>query len=147
MQSAQAGEFSVCCFIDTGGWLSSATGRAPTPVGPGAAAASASAARRTCPEPLPLLPQATEHYYVIFQNPVTVANLPYLLGRAPAGSCVRWAPGAPTRVHLVPRPGAAAEDGRLLEPRTFVVPSTFVFHHANAVRPPPPPPTPSPTCQ
>lgn len=31
----------------------------------------------------------TEDYYVIFQNPVTVDNAPYLLGTAPAASCVR----------------------------------------------------------
>lgn len=89
----------------------------------------------------------TENYYVIFQNPVTVDNGPYLLGHLPAAACVRWVPGAPTLVHLVPR-AAAGEDGNTknfnvqnmeaaevdvtAQVRTFVAPPLFVFHHANA---------------
>lgn len=70
----------------------------------------------------------TENYYVIFQNPVTVDNAPYVLGQAAAAACVRWVPGKPTLVHLVPRPGAAAG----VTQRTFAAPPLFVFHHANA---------------
>lgn len=70
----------------------------------------------------------TASYYVVFQNPVTVDNAPYLLGAAPAASCVRWVPGTPTLVHLIPRPGAAPGTVG----RTFAAPPFFVFHHANA---------------
>lgn len=39
-------------------------------------------------------------------------NVPYVLGRAPAAACVRWVPGKPTLMHLVPRPGATDEQAR-----------------------------------
>jgi carotenoid cleavage dioxygenase-like enzyme len=65
---------------------------------------------------------------VVFQNPVFVDNAPYLLGQAPAAACVRDVRGAPTVVHLVPRPGAPPG----VEARSFLLPGFFVFHHANA---------------
>ncbi len=65
---------------------------------------------------------------MVFQNPVAVDNAPYLLGEAPAAACVRDVRGAPTAVHLVPRPGAPAS----VEARSFLLPGFFVFHHANA---------------
>lgn len=74
----------------------------------------------------------TQHYYVLFQNPVTVDNVPYVAGRAPAAACVRWVDCAPTLLHLVPRPGAADAQGRPLQPRTFTLPPLFIFHHCNA---------------
>jgi all-trans-8'-apo-beta-carotenal 15,15'-oxygenase len=70
----------------------------------------------------------TENYYVIFQNPVTVNNLPYMLGQYPAASCVRWIPGVATVVHLIPR-NISDQSRRVL---TFQAPPLFVFHHANA---------------
>lgn len=70
----------------------------------------------------------TENYYILFQNPVTVDNTPYLLGQAPAASCVRWVPNTPTLVHLIPRPSSAAH----ITYKTFTAPPLFVFHHANA---------------
>ncbi|PRW59430.1 Apocarotenoid-15,15 -oxygenase [Chlorella sorokiniana] len=74
----------------------------------------------------------TPNYYVVFQNPVTVDNLPYILGRAPAAACVRWVEGKPTLLHLIPRPGRTDAEGRPLEARTFTLPPLFIFHHANA---------------
>ena len=83
----------------------------------------------------------TENYYVIFQNPVTVDNAPYLLGQAPAASCVRWVPNTPTRVHLIPRPKHDTSNSTNSTTTTtisdddvvvFTAPPLFVFHHANA---------------
>lgn len=70
----------------------------------------------------------TENYYVVFQNPVTVNNLPYMLGQYPAASCVRWIPGVATVVHLIPR-NTSDQSRRVM---TFQAPPLFVFHHANA---------------
>ena len=69
----------------------------------------------------------TESYYIIFQNPVTVDNAPYVLGKSPAASCVRWVKGKPSIVHIIPRPGS-----NIKTTRTFEIPPSFVFHHANA---------------
>lgn len=74
----------------------------------------------------------TEHYYVVFQNPVTVDNAPYMLGSAPAASCVRWVDGVPTKVHLIPRADVDTAAAAEIEPRVFTAPPLFVFHHANA---------------
>jgi len=71
----------------------------------------------------------TESYYIIFQNPVTVDNAPYILGQAPAASCVCWVPGTPTVIHLIPRPHV---DEGIASTRSFAAPPMFVFHHANA---------------
>lgn len=71
----------------------------------------------------------TERYYVIFQNPVTVDNAPYILGQAPAASCVRWVPGTPTMIHLIPRRHV---EGIAPTACSFAAPPLFVFHHANA---------------
>lgn len=73
----------------------------------------------------------TDSYFILFQNPVVVDNLPYLLGLSPAAACVRWIPSKPTVIHLIPRPNASKE---ILERgfKTFNAPPTFVFHHANA---------------
>lgn len=70
----------------------------------------------------------TDNYYVIFQNPVTVNNVPYILGQHPAASCVRWVHGVATLVHLVPR-NSMDQSRKVL---TFQAPPLFVFHHANA---------------
>lgn len=69
----------------------------------------------------------TDHYYIIFKNPVTVDNVAYMSGSAPAASCVRWIDGKPTILYVIPRdPGSA----RPIEKLTL--PGLFVFHHANA---------------
>lgn len=67
----------------------------------------------------------TKNYYIIFKNPVTVDNATYMSGKAPAASCVRWQGDRPTIMYLVPRAASGV-------PRTFELPSSFVFHHANA---------------
>jgi len=103
----------------------------------------------------------TENYYIIFQNPVEVDNVPYLFGKAPAAACVRWTKNTPTLVHLIPRRtenavGAVGNEGPLTKSenpkgnppapeaqghavvdvtsrlRTFEAPGLFIFHHANA---------------
>ena len=88
----------------------------------------------------------TENYYIIFQNPVTVDNVPYVLGIAPAASCVRWVPGEATRVHIIPRPKpppplqenqktpatTTTQRKPPSEAMVFSAPPFFVFHHANA---------------
>jgi all-trans-8'-apo-beta-carotenal 15,15'-oxygenase len=58
-------------------------------------------------------------------------NASYIMGAAPAASCVRWVPGRPTIVHVVPRPSASPEI-RAAGSKTFTAPPLFVFHHANA---------------
>lgn len=82
----------------------------------------------------------TENYYGFFQNPVTVDNVPYISGVAPAAACVRWQAGQPTLLHLIPR-GENKEEGggtsstsnsSCRKNRVFKAPPLFIFHHANA---------------
>ncbi len=72
----------------------------------------------------------TENYYVIFQNPVTVENAPYMLGVAPAASCVRWVKDTPTYVHIIPRNSNSSSGND--DAMVFSAPPLFVFHHGNA---------------
>ncbi|KAL6761226.1 retinal pigment epithelial membrane protein-domain-containing protein [Haematococcus lacustris] len=51
----------------------------------------------------------TENYYILFQGPVETDQLPYLLGQTCAASTVRWKPGTPTSIYVIPRPGSQAE--------------------------------------
>lgn len=69
----------------------------------------------------------TKSYYIIFQNPVTVDNVPYILGKAPAASCVRWVSDTSTVLHLIPRDPSSSK-----KVQKFELPPAFVFHHANA---------------
>lgn len=63
-------------------------------------------------------------------NSVTVDNLPYILGQACAANCVRDLK-TPPKIHLIPRPGSAAE--KRGESATVVEGNTgFVYHHCNA---------------
>lgn len=55
----------------------------------------------------------TQHYYVIFRNPVGLALLPFLLGRKAAVHAVRWHPNKPLAAHLIPRPPTNQEPNRL----------------------------------
>jgi hypothetical protein len=55
----------------------------------------------------------------------------WIMGLSCAVSCMHWLPGTPTYIHVVPRPGSAAER-RGERPRVFDAPPAFVFHHANA---------------
>lgn len=71
----------------------------------------------------------TENYYIVFQNPVTVDNIPYILGMAPAASCVRYVQDTPAYLHLIPRQNGSDATARC---RAFPVPPSFVFHHINA---------------
>ena len=48
----------------------------------------------------------TQHYYVIFRNPVTLSLLPFLLGQKGAVHSVHWDPNQTLAAHLIPRPPA-----------------------------------------
>lgn len=83
----------------------------------------------------------TENYYGFFQNPVTVENIPYISGVAPAAACVRWQAGQPTLLHLIHRGGDDEIDEgvtstspitNIRKSRVFKAPPLFIFHHANA---------------
>lgn len=66
----------------------------------------------------------TPHYAIVFQNPVRLNPLPYLLGLRGAAQCIQFNANEPTRIWLLPRAGGA--------PQQFTMPACFVFHHANA---------------
>lgn len=52
----------------------------------------------------------TRNYYILMQPPVESDTVPYLVGQVCAASSVKWRKGgAPTLVHIVPRPGSEAE--------------------------------------
>ncbi|NJK41866.1 MAG: Apocarotenoid-15,15'-oxygenase [Acaryochloridaceae cyanobacterium SU_2_1] len=67
----------------------------------------------------------TPHYYIFFQNPVTLNPLPFVLGFKGAGECITFKKGQPTQIWLLPRNGS----GHLIKAATE---ACFVFHHANA---------------
>jgi all-trans-8'-apo-beta-carotenal 15,15'-oxygenase len=67
----------------------------------------------------------TESHYILMKNPVTVDNATYMSGKAPAASCVRWQENKPTILYMIPRQGSD-------DIKTFELPSSFIFHHANA---------------
>jgi all-trans-8'-apo-beta-carotenal 15,15'-oxygenase len=68
----------------------------------------------------------TENYCIFFQNPVNFNPFPFLLGFQGAGECVKYEPGKPTKILIIPR--CAPYEGV----KVFETPSGFVFHHANA---------------
>ena len=70
----------------------------------------------------------TERYYVLFQCPVDIDMAPFIAGTKCPGECLRFEWGRPTKVHLVPRPGAPTG----LQAKTVDMEPCFVFHHANA---------------
>ena len=67
----------------------------------------------------------TEHYYIFFQNPVTLNPLPFLLGLKGAGQCLKFNGQQPTQAIVIPRDPQQAMQTLETEP-------CFVFHHANA---------------
>ncbi len=67
----------------------------------------------------------TEHYYIFFQNPVTLNPLPFLVGLKGAGECLKFQPHQPTKIWLIPR---NAEQPI----QKLTTDACFVFHHANA---------------
>lgn len=66
----------------------------------------------------------TPNYAIVFQNPVQLNPLPYLLGLRGAAQCIQFNAQEPTRVWLLPRRGGT--------PQMLTMPACFVFHHANA---------------
>jgi all-trans-8'-apo-beta-carotenal 15,15'-oxygenase len=75
----------------------------------------------------------TENYYVIVQGPVNFNAFKfatqYAFSRCSIVECLVYDETKPTRVHIVPRPGSAA-DGQPV--RVLEAPASFSFHHANA---------------
>ncbi|WP_448562937.1 carotenoid oxygenase family protein [Trichothermofontia sp.] len=71
----------------------------------------------------------TPHYGIFFQTPTTLQGLPYVLGLRSPGECIRFHPDRPTRVILLPRPGAMPAAAK---PIVLETDPCFVFHHANA---------------
>jgi all-trans-8'-apo-beta-carotenal 15,15'-oxygenase len=67
----------------------------------------------------------TPNYAVFFQNPVSFAPLPYLLGLKGAAECISFNPKQPTKILIIPRNGQAPMQVVDTDP-------CFVFHHANA---------------
>ncbi|NEP03135.1 MAG: carotenoid oxygenase family protein [Symploca sp. SIO2E9] len=67
----------------------------------------------------------TPNYCIFFQNPVSFNPFPFALGMRGAGECLKFMPGRPTRIVLIPRHGQ--QPMQILETS-----SGFVFHHANA---------------
>lgn len=69
----------------------------------------------------------TPNYCIFFQNPVTFNPLPFILGWQGAGQSVKFNPGHPTRIIIIPRNSNVKGGMQILETECG-----FVFHHANA---------------
>jgi all-trans-8'-apo-beta-carotenal 15,15'-oxygenase len=67
----------------------------------------------------------TPHYYIFFQNPVSLNPFPFLFGFRTAGQCLSFNAKQPTKILLIPRNPA-------LPMQIIETESCFVFHHANA---------------
>ena len=67
----------------------------------------------------------TPHFYIFFQNPVSLNPIPFALGLKGAGECLVFQDRQPTRMWLVPRDGSGPA-------RSLPIHAGFVFHHANA---------------
>lgn len=77
---------------------------------------------------------ATERYYILLENPIRLDIMKmatkYMFGKACLAECLLFDKNLPTRVHLIPRPGAP---GETIAKQVFTTPSSFFsFHHANA---------------
>jgi all-trans-8'-apo-beta-carotenal 15,15'-oxygenase len=73
----------------------------------------------------------TEHYYIFFQNPVTLNPLPFMFGFQGPGQCLKFQPDRPTQAIVIPRD--PSQPMQVLE-----TDACFVFHHANAFEVPNP---------
>lgn len=71
----------------------------------------------------------TENYCIFFQNPVSFNPIPFALGIASAGQCIKVQKNQPTKIILIPRKNSHADkDGvKVLETK-----AGFIFHHVNA---------------
>nr|WP_238717856.1 carotenoid oxygenase family protein [Petrachloros mirabilis] len=67
----------------------------------------------------------TPNYYLLFQNPVTLNPIPYVLGLCTPGQALRFNAYAPTHIWVISRQG----DQPI---RKLQTEACFVFHHANA---------------
>ncbi|MBK1989785.1 carotenoid oxygenase family protein [Sphaerospermopsis aphanizomenoides BCCUSP55] len=71
----------------------------------------------------------TENYCIFFQNPVQFNPLPFALGIASAGQCIKVQKNQPTKIIVIPRQNSpVAENGvKVVETK-----AGFIFHHVNA---------------
>lgn len=74
----------------------------------------------------------TPNYYVFLESPMSLdlwkMATKYMFGKACIAECIIWDEKKKTRVHLIPRPGAAlGARQRVIDTAPF-----FSFHHANA---------------
>lgn len=71
----------------------------------------------------------TENYCIFFQNPVKFNPIPFALGIASAGQCIKVQKNQPTKIIIIPRANskAAKEGVKILETQ-----AGFIFHHVNA---------------
>ena len=79
----------------------------------------------------------TEHYYVLYQNPVkldtTKLVTQYMFAKCSIAECLVFDPSAPMRIHAIPRRASSGAPRR-----TWELPPHFVFHHVNAYERPQP---------
>jgi all-trans-8'-apo-beta-carotenal 15,15'-oxygenase len=70
----------------------------------------------------------TPNYCIFFQNPVQFNPLPFALGIASAGQCIKFLKNQPTQIIVIPRQAKTEpEKLKILETN-----SGFIFHHVNA---------------
>ena len=73
----------------------------------------------------------TPNYCILFQNPVTLNPIPFVLGMRGVGECIKFQTNQPTKVILIPR----QSDIKAKNPKEVKILETnagFVFHHVNA---------------
>ncbi len=71
---------------------------------------------------------STENYCVFFQNPVNFNPIPFTLGIASTGQCVKFRKNQPTKIIVIPRtPETEPQGVKVLETK-----AGFIFHHLNA---------------
>ncbi|WP_353931159.1 carotenoid oxygenase family protein [Okeanomitos corallinicola TIOX110] len=71
----------------------------------------------------------TENYCIFFQNPVKFNPLPFALGIASAGQCIKVQKNQPTKIILIPRTNSQTAEN---EVKVLETKAGFIFHHVNA---------------
>jgi all-trans-8'-apo-beta-carotenal 15,15'-oxygenase len=69
----------------------------------------------------------TDNYCIFFQNPVNFNPLPFALGIAGAGQCIKFQKNQPTKIIVIPRSHTNKKEIKILETQ-----AGFIFHHVNA---------------
>jgi all-trans-8'-apo-beta-carotenal 15,15'-oxygenase len=71
----------------------------------------------------------TENYCIFFQNPVSFNPIPFALGIASAGQCIKVPKNKPTKIIIIPRTDSTAEKEGV---KILETTAGFIFHHVNA---------------